>query len=215
MSICRICGGTVNYRSIKGIIRPLRDTCSCPTAGGPTKPVLDDDFCYQTACGFCGRRPIYFVRHNGGSVFFNQLGWPWEKHGCLGVDDPTVILIRAAIAATPKIKRPDLYQVTRLEPESNGESLLVWLRDDNGRGTVWKMGNLSEWTAEPGSLAALCRQALILVDNSGSQFLVSGPLIKCKLCNSWVEKSKMADHAKSNHSDLIWKMRADEGRTKI
>ena len=60
-----------------------------------------------------------------------------------------------------------------------------------------------------------CRQALILVDNSGIQFLVSGPLIKCKLCNSWVEKSKMADHAMSNHSDLLWKMRADEGRTKI
>lgn len=25
---------------------------------------------------------MFFVRHNGGSVWLNELGWPWEKHGC-------------------------------------------------------------------------------------------------------------------------------------
>jgi hypothetical protein len=25
---------------------------------------------------------VYFVRHNGGSVWFDSLGWPWEKHPC-------------------------------------------------------------------------------------------------------------------------------------
>jgi len=25
---------------------------------------------------------VYFVRHNGGSVWFDELGPPWPKHGC-------------------------------------------------------------------------------------------------------------------------------------
>src|ERR1039458_521988 len=32
----------------------------------------------------CPRCPqmVYLVRHNGGSVWLDELGWPWPKHGC-------------------------------------------------------------------------------------------------------------------------------------
>ncbi len=32
-------------------------------------------------CSECGDL-VYFVRHNGGSVFLDELGPPWPKHGC-------------------------------------------------------------------------------------------------------------------------------------
>jgi hypothetical protein len=45
-----------------------------------------EDFCRPTRCPRCGD-DVYFVRHNGGSVWFDELGWPWPKHGCFP-DDP-------------------------------------------------------------------------------------------------------------------------------
>ena len=45
-----------------------------------------DGFCRPTICPKCGG-PVFFVRHNGGSVWFDELGWPWEKHGCFAGDD--------------------------------------------------------------------------------------------------------------------------------
>lgn len=40
-----------------------------------------DDFCAPTTCPRCGKE-VYFIRHNGGSVWVDSLGWPWPKHGC-------------------------------------------------------------------------------------------------------------------------------------
>lgn len=43
-----------------------------------------DDFCRPTNCPECGAS-VYFVRHNGGSVWLDELGSPWPKHGCFDV----------------------------------------------------------------------------------------------------------------------------------
>jgi hypothetical protein len=43
------------------------------------------DFCRPTICPRCGAA-VYFVRHNGGSVWLDELGWPWPKHGCFNND---------------------------------------------------------------------------------------------------------------------------------
>ena len=112
---CRFCGGSVRFRLIGGSVRPLRGTCSCPQPGGPTKPLLQDKFCWRTECRFCGRKPVYFVRHNGGSVFFDELGHPWPKHECLRGDDYVLVAIRQAVKNTPTIRFADLYQVLERE----------------------------------------------------------------------------------------------------
>src|SRR5262245_45044032 len=39
------------------------------------------DTCRPTKCPRCGDS-VFFVRHNGGSVWFDELGPPWPKHGC-------------------------------------------------------------------------------------------------------------------------------------
>lgn len=40
-----------------------------------------DSFCHPTRCPRCGAA-VYFVRHNGGCVWLDELGWPWPKHAC-------------------------------------------------------------------------------------------------------------------------------------
>jgi hypothetical protein len=39
------------------------------------------DFCRPTTCPECGAE-VFFIRHNGGSVWGDELGWPWPKHAC-------------------------------------------------------------------------------------------------------------------------------------
>jgi len=48
---------------------------------------------HPTLCPMCGEQ-VYFVRHNGGKVWFDELGPPWPKHPCFE-DDLTGALLRA------------------------------------------------------------------------------------------------------------------------
>ena len=41
----------------------------------------EESFCCPTSCPVCGAA-VFFVRHNGGSVWFDELGKPWPKHLC-------------------------------------------------------------------------------------------------------------------------------------
>ena len=37
-----------------------------------------------TNCTYCGKT-VYYVEHNDGKVFFDELGWPWPIHDCRGL----------------------------------------------------------------------------------------------------------------------------------
>lgn len=56
---------------------------------------------YQTTCPQC-KSPVYFYRNDAGSrVFFDMLGKPWPKHGCLyGVRRMQSLAITSAIPVT-------------------------------------------------------------------------------------------------------------------
>ena len=49
------------------------------------------DLCRPTTCRRCGA-DVFFVRHNGGSVWLDKLGWPWPKHGCFAGDQEGIQL---------------------------------------------------------------------------------------------------------------------------
>lgn len=56
------------------------------STAAPTRTILNrmyqnDDLCRPTSCPICSA-PVFFVRHNGGSVWFDDLGQPWPKHEC-------------------------------------------------------------------------------------------------------------------------------------
>src|ERR1017187_3728744 len=75
---CQFCGGEIRFRMIRGICVPLHDaSTACATYGRLGQP----DACHQTKCPYCGET-VYFVRHNNGAVWFNELGQPWDKHAC-------------------------------------------------------------------------------------------------------------------------------------
>ncbi len=42
---------------------------------------LASDCCKPTSCPIC-KKLVFFLRHNGGSAWFDDLGVPWPKHSC-------------------------------------------------------------------------------------------------------------------------------------
>ena len=191
---CKFCGGTVRYRVVGGITRPLRGTCSCPDPGGPTKPWHEDDFCRRTECRVCGQKPIYFVRHNGGTVFFDHLGQPWPKHKCLIGDDSFLALIRGATKKANGIRNPDLYQVVGSEYLPTLKLLALRLRDTNGRRTLWHRPEFNDIGLAAGEAVAICRTAMLLIDDSGEIFRIDGPMVRCQRCNRWFRRVKSFGH---------------------
>jgi hypothetical protein len=81
------------------------DDCDCgfggDTGGGGWSYVReswqyrDDDSSHPTTCPLCGAA-VFFVRHNGGSVWFEELGPPWDKHGCFA-DEPCGRALRQSL----------------------------------------------------------------------------------------------------------------------
>ena len=69
----------------------------------------DDDYCRPTSCSVCGAS-VFFVRHNGGSVWFDELGWPWPKHACFD-DDNTGYRLRASLTRSSTPSRPAVFGV--------------------------------------------------------------------------------------------------------
>lgn len=90
MPICSRCGSEIEFRYIDGRCVPLHlygGGCS----GYARSEVHDypgyrrdkESCCFLTTCPECGCE-VYFIRHNGGSVWIDPpLGPPWYKHPCM------------------------------------------------------------------------------------------------------------------------------------
>jgi hypothetical protein len=88
MSSCTYCGDSITFRHINGQCIPLHSSGSCGTFLGKTytdftkEHHAPESACYLTRCPICNAA-VFFVRHNGGSVWLDgPLGAPWLKHGC-------------------------------------------------------------------------------------------------------------------------------------
>jgi len=77
------------------------------------------DFCRPTTCPRC-KQKVFFIRHNGGSVWVEELGWPWPKHEHFAdsASDNLYAQIRSLRHQQPK---PDELQLS-------GESLVGLIR---------------------------------------------------------------------------------------
>jgi hypothetical protein len=110
--ICQFCGGEIRFRMIDGICVPLHDESQgCATSARSGHP----DTCHQTSCPYCGGK-VYFVRHNNGTVWFNDLGQPWDKHGCFLTQSEPTSPLEDAIFNLRRIK--NILRYYKLE---NGE----------------------------------------------------------------------------------------------
>lgn len=121
MATCNKCGEEIEFRYVDGRVVPIHPDggwhCgSWGTASGtpantpaarPPGEWPDRNCTGRTICPEC-EEPVYFIRHNGGSVWLDDLGWPWPKHPCF--DKPETATRRfstwtpkAAVLRSPKL----------------------------------------------------------------------------------------------------------------
>jgi hypothetical protein len=84
MKRCHHCGGEVVFRKdATGKPYPIHLSGGCLQSGSSRTydEPSDEQPCRRTRCPEC-RSLVWFVRHNGGSVWLEELGHPWPKHPC-------------------------------------------------------------------------------------------------------------------------------------
>jgi hypothetical protein len=93
MSTCRLCGGALDFHtSTDGRRVPIHQSGRCvPTGDGTSRwgcAEAVESACFLTHCPEGCGNDVFFIRHNGGSIWTDPpLGWPWVKHHCMYPDD--------------------------------------------------------------------------------------------------------------------------------
>jgi hypothetical protein len=90
----------------------------------------DDDFCRPTTCPKCGAE-VYFVRHNGGSVWFDELGFPWPKHECFD-DDKYGHAMRSSLTEHPQEKSAIFGIIIKTVSTDPGKRGIIFIRCSDG-----------------------------------------------------------------------------------
>lgn len=86
MGICDKCGEEISFRYVEGRNIPFHFSGGCTgesttISKSSSASLVFEKVCYPTKCPKCASS-IYFIKHNGGSVWLDELGWPWPKHKC-------------------------------------------------------------------------------------------------------------------------------------
>lgn len=91
MSRCWHCGGEIEFRYIDGKLTPIHlsggwcqgdsGASQCTRVEVTPSERRFEDVCHTTTCPQCGQS-VFYLTHNGGSVWVDELGWPWPKHAC-------------------------------------------------------------------------------------------------------------------------------------
>ena len=189
MSTCKKCGCEVNFRMIGGQAIPLGCRCysDAQTAG---RRDAGADFCRPTKCPSCGEA-VFFVRHNGGSVWFDGLGSPWPIHGCFQ-DGGNVDFVRDSPDKSPD---DDLYVILGMEWYAPSRETLIQIQSSRGWRTIWggEGGGLREGEMLVGRL-----EAGLFRDRSMKLYKLRGPLVTCRVCHRWISTVEQEKHASSH-----------------
>lgn len=149
MPTCRYCGREIEFRYLNGQCTPIHvnggGRCNGVSGGGggwkpistSSGPIVyryeQEDFCHSTRCPIC-HASVYFIRHNGGCVWVDELGWPWPKHPCF--DDAASSAGHRVfhVAAAPTNRHWVAGRVARIVVEGAGNDgytlLAIWFSDN-------------------------------------------------------------------------------------
>lgn len=81
MQTCFYCGEGIETRGEDQHTVPFHSQGSCSYRRARELKTLRS-FYHRSRCPKCAR-DVFYLRHDGGSVWLNQMGYPWPKHPCM------------------------------------------------------------------------------------------------------------------------------------
>ena len=200
MTRCMYCGGAIEFRYVGGICTPIHlDGNACTGDGdrpvAPTIRLIESayaaDYCRRTRCPWNPAHEVFFIRHNGGSVYVEDLGWPWPKHECPdrpGADDGYLDRLVFAAGALDEAEPGLVTKTTILDPEGIVEVTIL----QRGKKMTWGVVETGPSVEKlSGELVAVSKQKDAFVTAWDAVYSLCERSRRCKHCDKPVPVSLM------------------------
>ncbi len=116
----------------------------------------DEDFRKPAICSKCNN-PVFFIRHNGGRVCFDKLGYPWPIHPCYEYDRNTVLLHRLLMDHQKYATESVLGVVLGTETRRTAMNNRIIIRCSDGTMIDQAVTSQCDFKQLPGSLVLIAR----------------------------------------------------------
>ena len=183
MATCNKCGEEITFRWIDGRCVPIHPgggwncgSWSETRSASTSRPRADwqsNDFTRPSRCPECGK-DVFFIRHNGGSVWVDELGWPWPKHGCFDKPNTPTHAFSSWSAKASGLTHPKVAVVTCIRTDPQWAQPVVELKlNDSTRVSL-----VLQWTPSTstflGSLVILSREDHLLIHPTEGEIAFHG-----------------------------------------
>lgn len=222
MPTCSRCGEPIEFRYVNGRLTPLHlngGGWTCSGYGGLAGTdfsgyrIDKESCCFFTNCPEC-QAPVYFIRHNGGSVWIDPpLGWPWYKHSCMDKLSPNSRRTRTAIVSSfslPEGTKSDglvIGIVREAETTEFKHFTLINVETGKDRSIILLLKNNAGFLV--GRLVVydkLARKVFLLESQTYSYRVIarlrpkpSKFQVECPACGDPVSGPALSDHLKEKH----------------
>lgn len=207
MPACKICGGDIEFRSLGGVVTPIHISGGCFGKGPSsisqprsTETYTYDhanDFCRSTTCPRCHRR-TFFVRHNGGSVWLDELGWPWPKHPCFDDSTSRGDLHSEVLKWGHTLESPRAAIVIRVAFVQGTNECHAAIAEPHQPTSIWRVFDIPDPRMLVGSLVVFSPADQLLIFR-GISYRIAIPDNRCVICGESVLASELDRHTTAKH----------------
>ena len=194
---CDSCGGEIIFRVVGGVTTPIHLSGGCWGTGddeaSPTRLQYDENYCHRTICPRCGAS-VYFIRHNGGSVWVDELGWPWPKHPCFDDAEP----YRRLCDAAKTLRAPAGGVITQVVFPPDRRYCEVTITTPQRNRYSWLIRGVENLESLSGALVVFSTAEHSLVDAAGRRFPIA-EVARCSVCDQLVELQRIDAHMAESH----------------
>jgi hypothetical protein len=174
MAICDYCGGEIEFRHVGGSVVPIHvggGYCSgsrqAATFAQSKFQKVESYLDPNARCPVCGASVFFYRSPHNGRVFFDDVGWPWPKHGCTdrykGPDHQIARSTNSILnfhfrGSDGKLR--DIYFLDQMVTRS--EDFVIWLKSAERKGNIQVSVSLLELTRQGAKISDI-REAPSLV----------------------------------------------------
>jgi hypothetical protein len=161
----------------------------------------DDSFCRPTTCPRCKINGVFFIRHNGGSVYMDPpLGKPWQVHGCFEKEKSGRVKVAGDVST-----RQGSYGVVRGSWPSYHKTTSFVELELEGRPVLLRVKNTANFFVGKVVLYEKAKGMLTLADQGALSFRVlnetyDGGVFTCPFCKTSLTPDHFLEHLRMVHT---------------
>ena len=221
MPICHHCGEEIEFRYVNGRCVPIHPNggwqCGSWASSGPSFSGIHvysprvwqhADFTHPTTCPECGDA-VYFIRHNGGSVWVDELGWPWPKHACFDQPHTATHEFHDWSSKAARNKNPNLGVVTCIRPSQSGAAHFTEVTLGNAQKIGFFLAWMPPLESLLGALVVISREDRLLIHPDHGEIAMHDVVelsaqpsanapIQCPRCKTWILAKNQKLHDQVN-----------------